>query len=391
MGGEEVIELSVEETNDLRAKMGLAPLRRVGHTGGGAQQQQQSSSEKVLELSVDETNGLRQKLGLAPLKIADGDDQTGKSARQAVHKPAENSGEAKELVERMEKARLEREVKRGIANNYKGGSLADDDKQDTSDALSWAAKMRAQKETTAQSNTTKEKKKGRDSKKKSNYDEADLQGMKVAHSMADLDAGSTMIMTLADTPLLKTKDEASTKVVGLNEEEQTLENVELTSQQKQRDGLRKKRQLELGMGRAGGYAGFDDDEFEELSGSLGPSRMVRGEDNDPAAGKRKSYGFQIGGAVNEEKKERGSDLFAPQEGRGISLEPARADVTASDFMTVEEDEALLGKSSKKRKKDTKFKKKKKKRKRVNERRMSKTIRTKLLRPKISLPSWKQPQ
>jgi len=364
MGGEEVIELSVQETNDLRAKLGLAPLRGVGDTAAINQQQQppSASSEEVLELSVGDTNELREKLGLAPLRVTDEDSQTGKSARQVVHKPAENAGQAKETQERMEKARLEREVQRGISSTFAAGSLADDNKEEGSDALSWAAKMRAQKETPAAAETKKTKKKGRSAKTKDKYDEADLQGLNVAHNLSELDAGSTTIMTLADAPLLKTKDETSGKVVGLNEEEQTLENVELISQQKQRDGLQKKRQLELGMGRAGGYAGFDDDEFEELSGSMGPSRLARGEDSAPAERKGKSYGFQIGDAFREEQKGRGSDLFASHEGKGISLEPAQADVTASDVMTVEEDEALLEKSGKKRKKDTKFKKKKKKEK-----------------------------
>jgi U4/U6.U5 tri-snRNP-associated protein 1 len=368
MGGEEIIELSVEETNALRAKLGLAPLRGVGGDGGNTgrvstpQQHEppESSSEKVLELSVDDTNDLREKLGLAPLRVSNAnDDETGKSARLALHKPAENVGESKELQERLEKARLEREVQRGISSKFAVGSLADHSKQDASDALSWAAKMRAQK--TEAPKATKSRKTGRKSKKtEKGYDEEDLKGMNVAHNLADLDAGSTTIMTLADAPLLKTKDETNTKVVGLNEEEQLLENVELTSQQKQRDGLRKKRQLELGMGRAGGYAGFDDDEFEELSGAMGPSRAARVQGGVPTEKKSNAYGFQIGDAVNKEKQP-GSDLFASYEGRGISLEPAQADVTASDFLTAEEDTAML-KNGNKRKKDAKFKKKKKKEK-----------------------------
>jgi hypothetical protein len=54
--------------------------------------------------------------------------------------------------------------------------------------------------------------------------------MKVMHNVADL--GSTTILTLADAPLLKTKDDTSKIAEGLNEEEVALENVELTDQQK---------------------------------------------------------------------------------------------------------------------------------------------------------------
>jgi hypothetical protein len=62
------------------------------------------------------------------------------------------------------------------------------------------------------------------------YGEEDLHGMKVMQNVADL--GSTTILTLADAPLLKTKDDTSKIAEGLNEEEVALENVELTDQQK---------------------------------------------------------------------------------------------------------------------------------------------------------------
>jgi len=103
------------------------------------------------------------------------------------------------------------------------------------------------------------------------------------------------------------------------------------------------------MGCAGGYAGFNDDEFEELNGTFGPSRISRGGNSQLVQDKTKPYGFRIGATVLEERKERGSDLFAAQEGRGISLEPLQKDLTASDFMTAEEDAALLEQTGKKRK------------------------------------------
>ena len=56
-----------------------------------------------------------------------------------------------------------------------------------------------------------------------------------------------------------------------------LQNGERADQEAQQHGLQKKRQLEMGMGRAGGYAGYDDDEFEELGGTQGPLRMTREE------------------------------------------------------------------------------------------------------------------
>ena len=112
--------------------------------------------------------------------------------------------------------------------------------------------------------------------------------------------------------------------------------------------MAEKRKVELGRGRAGGYAGFDDDEFEELGGTQAPSRFGR----DDAKKQKKKRGFQIGAVLEEQEEE--SDLFTS---KAISLEPAQADVAASDFMSAEEYEALRPK-----KKETKFKKKKKEKK-----------------------------
>ena len=43
-----------------------------------------------------------------------------------------------------------------------------------------------------------------------------------------------------------------------------LENVNLVDTSKANDKLKQKRKLCKGMGHAGGYAGHDDEEFEEL-------------------------------------------------------------------------------------------------------------------------------
>mmetsp|Transcript_42401 Transcript_42401/g.102485 ORF Transcript_42401/g.102485 Transcript_42401/m.102485 type:complete len:532 (+) Transcript_42401:703-2298(+) len=129
--------------------------------------------------------------------------------------------------------------------------------------------------------------------------------------------------------------------------------------------------LEMGMGRAGGYAGFDDEEFEELGGTIGPSRKERGnqflqgnDDEDQPA----KLGFRLGGH-SRENEEKMTDFDAIQKGKAISLLPTKADVAASDYMTVEEEEAERAK--RKLKKDGKFKKKKKKDKKSKKQRRRK--------------------
>merc|ERR1712078_373579 len=151
-------------------------------------------------------------------------------------------------------------------------------------------------------------------------------------SMAGLEAGEDAVLTLADTSILKTDTLVSNKVVGINDEEDALENIKLTENEKQRDGLRKKRMLEMGMGRAGGYAGFDDDEFEELGGVLGPSSLARGTGTND---KQTSRGFRISSETNQSKDAPKSDFDKVMKGDAVSL-ISKGDVVTSDYMTKEE-------------------------------------------------------
>jgi U4/U6.U5 tri-snRNP-associated protein 1 len=373
--GEDVIELSVDETNKLRAELGLAPLRGAAKAASAppppvsvtTNSAATSSNKEMLELSVEETNNLRAKLGLKPLSVK----------KEDIHKPAVNDGAQKELEEWLEKEKLKRQVQQGISSTFGSETLGNS----KGDALSWAEKMRTTTETKKAATGGGERKKKKKKKAAAagvhqNYDDADLEGINVSHAVSDFEAGSTTILTLADTSLLK-QSEHSSKAVGLNDEEddQRLENVQLADTQVQRDRLRQKRQVEMGMGRAGGYAGYDDDEFEELGGAQGPSRLARGQDlgssgdqdnSSETAAAKKHRGFQIGSSNMHDDEEDASDLFAQHRGKAVSLEQSVADVAASDFMTTEEDAAL---NPMKKKKDTKFKKKKKKKDKKNKRKV----------------------
>ena len=45
------------------------------------------------------------------------------------------------------------------------------------------------------------------------------------------------------------------------------ENINLVDTSKANDSLKQKCKLDMGMGHADGYAGYDDDEFEDLGGA----------------------------------------------------------------------------------------------------------------------------
>ena len=385
-----MIELSVEETNKLRAELGLKPLRfgnsndedDAGRSKSPSpsdnDNNQQQQGEEVLELSIDGTNQLRAKLGLPPLRSS-----TGTATTKLQDANLKEKQQQEERTQAEAEAQLEDDVQRGIQSTFTEASLG----TTTEDTKSWAEKLRQQKAATTTTTTTTDhtntKKKTKQKQKKSkskktdttstNYDEKDLKGINVAHAMSELEAGSTTVMTLADAPLLQTDENNQHLVRGLNEDANTpqLENVNLAEQAKTSDGLKKKRQLEMGMGRAGGYAGFDDDEFLELGGTGAPSRMARGQLAATNADKqqqqqRRSQGFTIGEDTNGDNahSSKTNDLFAGASGQAISLEPSQADVQASDFMTEQEEEELRAstKASKKAKKKDKFDKKKKKKK-----------------------------
>ena len=78
---ETVIELSIEDTNSLRSKLGLKPLRVSGAPSRTSPKDpavpaldgvKEAGGKEELSLSVGETNALRERLGLKPLRNGGG-------------------------------------------------------------------------------------------------------------------------------------------------------------------------------------------------------------------------------------------------------------------------------------------------------------------------------
>lgn len=371
MSSEVVIELSIEETDKLRAKLGLKPLlvgtKNTVATVEASPMIEKSSSLRqgdnneegeALELSIEETNKLRERLGLAPLR----DTVNIGNKNKTIHKPAENTGHQEEASRRIERSKLRRQVEEGASQVFGSSTLAIGDEikrkrnfdgNGNEVSLSWADMMRQQVKAPEGNNNKKTEEQGhiQSMKRKPDYNESDLEGLKVRNNMASLEAGEN-VLTLVDTSILETKTFISDKVIGINDEEDALENIKFSESEKQRDGLRKKRMLEMGMGRAGGYAGFDDDEFEELGGTLGQSSQ------DPGMSKKDSQiprDFRLGSQMKTSETSNRTDYDKVMKGEAISL-VWKGDVVTSDYMTRAEE---LEAKQKKTKKETKFKKKKK--------------------------------
>lgn len=362
MSSEDVVELSVDETNELRKKLGLKPLRMGSSSSSSAPApvpsedlHQSSSSNKNKEeinLSVDDTNALRAKLGLAPLKTTSNSAPSGRKASEAIHAPAENNREKDEVKRRIEEAKLKREVEAGLAKlKKKGGNVASLAESGEGGATSWVEKMRQSKkekvsttDAIGDSNETKKKSKKKKKRKSddavvSKYTGDDFkdQNITVSHATNEFEAGTTTILTLADKSILEADEDG---------EGNALENVNMAESATAKENMKKKRMLELGLGHAGGYAGYDDDEFEEngaqltLGGAIGSGGPGGGDDDD---GKKKKKGFKLGNSIIQDEKDESedkNDLFAGISGKSVSLVSSKSNAQQADFMTYEEEETM---------------------------------------------------
>jgi U4/U6.U5 tri-snRNP-associated protein 1 len=399
---ETVIEISIEETNKLRQSLGLAPLR-LNHNNHHHINSQDSNNHnnntlshaelppaptpvsaeviagatattEEVSLSISETNNLRKSLGLPPLRETNatsellkdypgndhGGDMLGRKSSLAIHKPAPNTHQEYIVQARIERARLEREIQMGIKKFEKDRRIvfeSDENEMKSMDNLSWADLMRRNKSlgsihkqdvisTGAPVKTIKQA----DGHDKS-YKEDDMQeqNLMVSHNISDFQEGTTAILTLKDQTILEGDGNVGNDEAQMN----VLENIDMTEQQVLKHNLKQKRLAEIGMGHAGGYTGYDDDEFLELGGNLHPQGSHVGIRKGGEDGTRVLQGFQILGKQSQLEDSNGprggktkqSDLFASLQGKEISLESAITTDFFSrqqqDFMTVEEEEQEL--------------------------------------------------
>ncbi len=363
MTNEEVLELSVEETNKLRIELGLKPLKDSsspshGSAAAPAPNANANNSDEI-NLSIEETNALRSKIGLPPLKVTSSSNEnngepSGRKASEAIHAPASNTREQDEVKRRIEEAKLKRQVEAGVAR-MKSLSAAENGTSEGGGTLSWVEKMRASKnkdnvdvDSSKEQKKSKKKLKKTKSKKGGNgadddndvtmkeYTSNDLkdQNLTVTHSSNDFEVGTTTILTLADKSILDAEDEG--------DDGNALENVNMSESATAKDNLKKKRMIEMGVGHAGGYAAYDDDEFEEMGGSQLSLGINSRSDGGGTSERRK--GFKIGDALDNDNKnesEEKTDLFSSFSGNSISLISSKGTTSRqADFMTYEEEESM---------------------------------------------------
>lgn len=213
-----------------------------------------------ISCSIEETNRVRALLGLKPLKTDKPSSQQAEdNYRERVEKDAKVR-EAEAIRDRVEKARN----KRLMNASLEGRSIAEQAEEENGASLSAAEWVRRSRVKAVENEREREKRKALEAQRKfdeednNNYTSSDLKGLKVMHKTTAFESGTDVVLTLADSKVLEV-DEITGRYKGINEDEDILENVNLTEEDKRLDREKRAKRAARPV-----YSGLDDDEFDEL-------------------------------------------------------------------------------------------------------------------------------
>uniref|UniRef100_A0A182TCL2 Uncharacterized protein n=1 Tax=Anopheles maculatus TaxID=74869 RepID=A0A182TCL2_9DIPT len=327
--------LSVDDTNKLRAKLGLRPLetsskKRTRSPSPPPPPKTSSASKRSSSpipengagdaLSIEETNKLRAKLGLRPLEVGTG-SKSGDGSKggeqennemlkddwgEFYHKPAKNLSE-KTQEEKIREKLKERREKRAIEDKLKRLKTLGEE-EDVDDLKNWVAKTRDkdrlkkeaderarlldQMDEELVSGGTELDSAGRGARSarggafaKGSYRDRDLEGLRVEHDVEAFTEGRQVILTLKDANVLD--EEAGDTLVNVNmiDDERYKRNIENRKANPQHYG----------------YDVYCQDDVDEFG--MPKQREVLGKYNEEIEGQRKSS-FVIGSNAEQEAQEK---------------------------------------------------------------------------------------
>jgi len=308
-----------------------------------------SNAGGEVSMSLEETNRVREKLGLKPLRTGESDrakarreaEETERAALEADAKEAETAALAAKIAAAKEKRTMEQ---RNRATKQLGEAAdADDD-----DMMAWVSKSRKIEEKRRREERKKAEELARklaeqdDEAEESEGDEIyggkDLAGMRVRHSLEQVAEGETMILTLKDSSIL------DDKLQGINEEEDELENVNVAQERKRQKAKK------AATKRSDNPFGADDED-------AGKKILSKYDEEDEDEG----VTLDAAGAIDAAEEKRKADikrrLAASLGGVSVNAVAETADVQKremSEFMSAaevaEEAAAKFNKPKKKRRK-----------------------------------------
>ncbi|XP_025105199.1 LOW QUALITY PROTEIN: U4/U6.U5 tri-snRNP-associated protein 1-like [Pomacea canaliculata] len=288
-----------------------------------------SFEKEQLSLSIEETNKLRAKLGLKPLEVGGAKDGSSKSGEnQDVHVPAINIGEKKrteKLREKMDTTKAKREISNKL-RVIKG--LGESDSEDES-ASAWVQKSRqVQKEKEMAEKRAKlleemDEEFGVGSlveqvfqgPKQKNYSSRDLSGLKVEHGMEKFREGSNIVLTLKDKGVLDEDKEDVLINVNIIDDEKAEKNVE--NKKKKPD-----------------YKPYDEPQFDEY-GMLKSKEVLDKYDEEIFGQKRESFVLGSGGKYDAEHERNMEKIRQQLRQQGQTLDGPGLTI-ASEYLTPEE-------------------------------------------------------
>lgn len=198
----------------------------------------------VSELSIEETNKLRIKLGLKPLEIDSGPKASSSQSSSTEEKSYEKRGEVfvqtASLADQLEAEKLREKFaiqreKRLQAEKLKSiKTIAEEIDDDDLDPFAWVNKSRENENKSTQ--PLKESKHVPHSRKSSQnekemierqkmYNENHVKGLKVNHALDSISESQSIILTLRDREVLDEQGEDELENVNLKDDEKARENV----------------------------------------------------------------------------------------------------------------------------------------------------------------------
>ena len=314
-----------------------------------------SNAGGEVSMSLEETNRVREKLGLKPLRTGESDrtkarreaEETERAAREADAKDAETAALAAKIAAAKEKRTMEQ---RNRATKQLGEAAdADDD-----DMMAWVNKSRKIEEKRRKEERKKAEELARklaeqdDEAEESEGDEIyggkDLAGMRVRHGLEDVAEGETMILTLKDSSIL------DDKLQGINEEDDELENVNVAQERKRQKAKK------AATKRSDNPFGADDED-------AGKKILSKYDEEDEDEGLTLDAAGAIDAAEEKRKVDIKRRLAASLGGVSVNAVAETADVRKremSEFMSAaevaEEAAAKFNKPKKKRRKKLREKK-----------------------------------
>ncbi|KAF9164360.1 hypothetical protein BGX21_001590 [Mortierella sp. AD011] len=296
-----------------------------------------------ISATIEQTNALRAKLGLKPLKEGP-ETSSSQIAEDNLRRQREEEAQKArdEAVKRnIAKARNKRALNKVVA----GKGLGEGSDDDTDDVYKWTMKSRVkEKERQAAEAARKEKElQEMDDAYQAEYSEDQLSGLRVGHDMSDFLEGEERILTLKDSTILENEEEGDELI-----------NIQMSEQQRLEKNLENKKKKNRPV-----YSGFDDDEFV-----LGKKKNILSQYDEVLGTESGNDGFVIGKINRPQRRAEGiSGSESQHGGSGPSakeimnqkLKESAIALTynktqhAQDYYTKDEAEITFKKSKKKKK------------------------------------------